>query len=129
MPPEDSFNPLDWLRIAENDLDRVIRLLEDGDMAGAGFYLQQTTEKYLKVYLLSHGWSLRKTHNLDALMSELTPYLPETEIFRAVCQRITDFYWADRYPNMAELGPNLNEIKTALDEIRPLLALIKAKLT
>ena len=52
MPPEDSLYPADWLRVAEKHLDRLERMLRDGDAAAAGFYLQQALEKLLKGFLL-----------------------------------------------------------------------------
>ncbi len=53
MPREESLYPADWIRIAEKDLRRVERLLDDQDPEGAGFHLQQAVEKFLKAFLLS----------------------------------------------------------------------------
>ena len=41
MPREESLYPADWLRIAERDLKRVDRLLDEHDPELAGFCLQQ----------------------------------------------------------------------------------------
>ena len=41
MPREESPYAVDWLRIAEKDLGRVERMLEDDDPEMAGFCLQQ----------------------------------------------------------------------------------------
>jgi HEPN domain-containing protein len=49
MRPEESGYPTDWLRIAERDLSRVNRCLRDSDPEAAGFFLQQTLEKFTKV--------------------------------------------------------------------------------
>lgn len=72
MPPEESHYPRDWLRIAEKDWRRVDQALDDSDPEGAGFWLQQAVEKYLKAYLLSKGWGLRKVHDLEVLVNEAT---------------------------------------------------------
>ncbi len=69
MPPEESVYPADWMRIAEKDLERVSLLLSAGDAEAAGFYLQQATEKFLKAFLLSNGWTLRRTHDLEHLLN------------------------------------------------------------
>jgi HEPN domain-containing protein len=58
MPREESTYAADWLRVANRDLDRAIRLLEDEDAEGAAMHLQQAAEKFLKAYLLSTGWQL-----------------------------------------------------------------------
>ncbi len=55
MRREESLYPADWIRIAEKDLRRVKRLLDDQDPEGAGFHLQQAVEKFLKAFLLSKG--------------------------------------------------------------------------
>jgi HEPN domain-containing protein len=62
MPPEETLYPTDWLRIAEKDLSRVTLLRDHNDFELAGFCLQQAMEKFLKAFLLSHGWRLRKIH-------------------------------------------------------------------
>jgi len=44
MEFEDSVDPIKWLRIAEKDLIRVDRALDDDDAEAAGFWLQQAVE-------------------------------------------------------------------------------------
>jgi hypothetical protein len=56
MPREESRYPDDWLRIAEKDLARTERSLDDGDPELAGCCLQQAIEKFLKAFLLTKGW-------------------------------------------------------------------------
>jgi len=125
MPHEESLYPPHWLRVAEKDLDRVRRMLEDADADAAGFYLQQAVEKTLKAYLLSQSWALRRIHDLDALLSDVVRYLPECEVYRPVCQRITDFYLVDRYPFMLDSGLDLDDVNTALSAVQPLFETIR----
>ncbi len=77
MPLEESEYPRDWLRIADKDWRRMGQALDDGDGEEAGFWLQQAVEKYLKAYLLSKGWALRKIHDLEVLVNEATAYMPD----------------------------------------------------
>jgi len=65
MPTDREQYVAEWYRIADSDLDRARRLVEDRDWEGAGFNLQQAVEKFLKGYLISHDWELRRTHNLS----------------------------------------------------------------
>ena len=102
MLHENSSYPADWLRIAERDWDRVGRLLTDGDFSLAGFCLQQAIEKFLKAFLIYHGWELRFIHNLDALLDDAVCYNPTLEEFRDICQKITAFYFIERYPLLIE---------------------------
>jgi HEPN domain-containing protein len=67
MSPQESLYSADWLRIAEKDLRRARRSLGDNDPEMAGFCLQQAIEKFLKAFLLSKGWQLRRIHSLEAL--------------------------------------------------------------
>lgn len=128
MPPEESLYPPDWLRIAEKDLNRVQRLLNDADPEAAGFYLQQALEKFIKACLLSHGWKLKRTHDLDALLSELVQYLPETEIYRKSCQQVVNFYFAERYPLMLDSGLQLEDVANAVQESDGLIQIIRRQL-
>lgn len=45
-------------------------MLEDEDAGGAGYFLQQSLEKYLKAFLLQKGWSLKKIHTLYTLLDD-----------------------------------------------------------
>lgn len=96
MPLEESLYPADWLRIAEKDLQRARRLLEEHDSGLAGFCLQQAVEKFLKAFLLSKGWQLRRIHNLDTLLDDAIIYEASLNDFRSVCQKITAFYFVER---------------------------------
>jgi HEPN domain-containing protein len=104
MPHEESLYPADWVRIAEKDLRRVDRLLDKHDPELAGFCLQQAVEKFLKAFLLSKGWRLRRIHNLDALLDDAITYDASLEEFRSVCQKISAFYFVERYPFLVETG-------------------------
>ena len=70
MPGKETSYPADWLRIAVKDFSRVEKLLDIEDPEAAGFYLQQAVEKYFKAFLLSKGWKLKKTHDLETLLNE-----------------------------------------------------------
>ncbi len=61
MPPKkDSLYPRDWFRLAAKDFKRTEDLLNVDDPEGAGYHLQQAVEKYLKGFLLSKGWKLKR---------------------------------------------------------------------
>jgi tetratricopeptide (TPR) repeat protein len=64
----------EWMQIARKDWRRAERNLKDRDPEAAGFFLQQSLEKYLKAFLLKHNWKLRKIHELDALLDEASKF-------------------------------------------------------
>lgn len=128
MPLEESRYPDDWLRIAEKDLARVERSLDDCDPELAGFCLQQAIEKFLKAFLLTKGWGLRRIHDLEALLDDAVVYNPELERFRATCQRITKYYVLERYPLMVGSGLTEGEVRASLEAVRELVARIKEEM-
>lgn len=128
MPREESRYPEDWFRIGDKELERAKNLLNLGDLEGAGFNIQQTVEKYLKGYLLSKGWELRRIHNLETLLDEAIKYDSSFEEFRAVCQKITQYYVEERYPFMVTSELTESEVKESLSAAKNIIAKIKGTL-
>jgi len=114
MRREESRYPQDWFRIGDKELTRAQNLLRLGDLEGAGFNVQQAVEKYLKGYLLAQGWELRRIHALETLLNEVIVYDPSFEEFRAVCQKITQYYVEERYPFTVSSELTEEEIKESL---------------
>lgn len=102
--------------------------LDDGDAEEAGFWLQQAIEKYLKAYLLSRGWSLRRIHDLEILLNEATGYVPNFGRYRKACRKISGYYLAERYPFVDSPSVTLEEVSRSRDEIIGLAELIRQEL-
>ncbi|MFZ5915754.1 MAG: HEPN domain-containing protein [Chloroflexota bacterium] len=128
MPRNESTYPADWLRIAEKDYARVERLLGNRDPEMAGFCLQQALEKFFKAFLLSKGWQLRRIHNLDTLLDDAVNYEPALEKFRAACQKITAFYFVERYPLMTDIGLTEKDVRESWAQVRDLVEKIRTAL-
>jgi HEPN domain-containing protein len=111
MKREDSLYPPDWIRIAKKDWHRMKVMLEDEDAEGAGYFLQQSLEKYLKAFLLQKGWRLKKIHTLYTLLDEAVKYKPELEVFRGLCERVSGYYFTERYPSLIEEELSCQEIQ------------------
>jgi len=94
----------DWLRIAKTDWQRANRNLKENDLVAAGFFLQQCAEKFLKAFLLLRGWELKKIHELDALLDEAIKHKRDLSSFYQLCERVTGYYLAERYPDLEDLG-------------------------
>ncbi len=120
----DSLYPGDWIRVAEKDLHRVQLLLSVNDPELAGFCLQQAVEKFLKGFLLSRGWRLRRIHNLDALLDDAILYDPSFAEYRMISIRITPFYFLERYPSL-ELKISEKEVRDALEQVMMLIEKIR----
>ena len=118
---EESLYSKDWFLKAEQDLRRVENLLGCEDWEGASFHLQQAVEKYLKGYLLSKGWQLKRTHNLVDLLKDALCYDETLENFRTICDKITEYYTIDRYPFFLDFQLSEEEIRNSLAEAKKLV--------
>lgn len=107
MTLKDSPIVLDWLRIARKDRGRISHMLDGKDAEAAAFFLQQSLEKYLKAFLLRHGWKLRKMHELDALLDDAVAYNPGLNRFYDLCERVSGYYFAERYPPLVAAAMEL----------------------
>ena len=111
-------NIKEWKEIARKDYKRMKRSLRAIDAEAAGFFLQQSLEKYLKAFILKHGWSLRKIHELDTLLDDAAKCNPDLENFRDLCERVSGYYFADRYPPLGVLDLTCEDVKKDLKDVR-----------
>jgi HEPN domain-containing protein len=125
MRRKESLYPKDWFRIGDKELKRAENLLKLNDLIGAGFNIHQAMEKYLKGFLLSEGWELRRIHELEVLLNEAIVYEPSFEQFRDACLLITDFYTEERYPSINSSEPSFAEIQSALKATQRMIRLIR----
>jgi len=112
--------PRDWLRKAEADLRRVGRRLRERDIEDAAVHLQQALEKFLKGFLLARGWSLKKTHDLEALLDEAIRHDATLDRYRPLVQAVTGYYLPARYPSLGR-GPSRVEVSKAAADSVPLV--------
>lgn len=128
MPRKESLYPADWLRIAEKDFARVEYLLREHDAEAAGFFLQQAVEKFLKAFLLSKGWQLQRVHDLEPLLNEALSFDPSLEQYRSILQKITGFYFIERYPFVVDVGLTEDDVQQAFTAVKGLVDAIKSHL-
>jgi HEPN domain-containing protein len=113
--PQNSLYVEDWKDIARKDWERIKRNLKEGDAEAAGFFFQQALEKFLKAFLLERKWELRKIHTLATLLDYAVEYAPHLEEFRTLCERVTDYYFTERYPKLTTPELSLEDIKKDLE--------------
>lgn len=121
---EDSLNPQEWIKIARKDLERVRRNLRDGDAEAAGFFLQQALEKYLKAFLLQHGWKLKKIHTLHTLLLEAVIYNSSLETFRMLCEKVSGYYVLDRYPLFTDSGLTCEDVEKDMKKAKEFIKIL-----
>lgn len=125
MPRKESLYPADWLRIAEKDFARVQYLLDSHDAEAAGFFLQQAIEKFLKAFLLSRGWQLQRIHDLEPMLNEALAHDGSLEQYRSALQKITGFYFVERYPFILDAGLTEDDIQQSLTQVKGLVDTIR----
>jgi HEPN domain-containing protein len=118
---KDSLLPEDWQRVARKDWERMNLHLSVDDAEAAGYFLQQSLEKYLKAFLLQHGWQLRKIHALHDLLSSAIRYNPDLEEFRKLCERVSGYYLADRYPPFTPSELTCSDIQKDIEGAKRLI--------
>jgi HEPN domain-containing protein len=111
MAKRNSSFPTDWMNIAFKDWRRAKRMLDVKDAEAAGFFLQQSLEKFIKAFLLAQGWKLRKIHELDALLDDAVKLKLDLEKFRDLCELVSGYYLAERYPIFSAAGLSCEDIK------------------
>src|SRR5215212_727530 len=113
-----------WSPYTRRDWKRALLLQREHDPDGAGMFLQQSVEKYLKGWLLDRGWKLRRTHEVDRLLDEALVYDPSLQVFRALCERLSSYYLLERYPVPAPGGPTEVQITADLTEGQQLIGIL-----
>ncbi len=111
----------EWLTVARRDWVRIGRMLEDDDPWGAGFFLQQSLEKYIKAFLLSKGWKLKKIHELDALLDMAVEHKTQLSEFLPLCERVTDYYLLERYPPVRDAELTVSQVEDDVEDARRLI--------
>lgn len=124
MEGNESLYPADWREVAGKDWHRMTVLLAEDDAEGAAFFLQQAIEKQLKAFLLENGWKLRKLHDLDTLLDLAVEYNPRLEKFRGLCERVTGYYFTERYPLIVPTDLSSDDLRNDIKAAEELTAVL-----
>ena len=87
-----------WLIKANEDLIVVNKLTEYEIIASSSvcFHCQQAVEKFLKAFLIANDIDVRKTHNIEYLLSECADI--DTDFAEIDPKELSDFGVDARYP-------------------------------
>lgn len=84
---------------ANHDLEAAkILINKEGYYDVVLFHIHQAVEKYLKGFLISKGWQLRKIHDLETLITEASGFSPALQKYLDFGRKLTAFYYEQRYP-------------------------------
>ena len=125
----DPNNPLDWLLLAQDRLEKADALFFQFGAAWSGVeLLHEAIERYLKGYLVHKGWVLVKTHDLGLLVAQATRFDPQFAGFAETSQILTEQFWEQHYPggDLAEVGQDYPVLRQSLGAM---ITLIKVAVT
>jgi len=93
-----------WIELAQLNLRRAERAVEDEDYPEAVFWCHQAVEFALKALVLAGGELPLKTHNLTKLLRQagLEDALPKHEV-----AELSPYYSISRYPDVFEGVPEV----------------------
>jgi HEPN domain-containing protein len=114
-----------WLLKANEDLLVVNRLTENEIIATSTicFHCQQAVEKFLKAFLIANGVEIKKTHNIEFLLSECAEF--DSDFENIDPKELSDFGVDARYPGDMFIPDNIEtlEYKNLAFEIKDLVEL------
>lgn len=120
----------EWFGKAKKDLEEAEFLLKNNrPLEDAGFFIQQAVEKYLKGFLIYHGWELRKIHDLISLLGDVIKIEKEFQRFSQELQIITKYYLDSRYPVGYPIEYTREQIEESLKSAKEIIGLINKKLS
>lgn len=92
--------PAEWFRFAEENWQVAERELRYAEPAAHTicFLCQSAAEKYLKGYLIAHGWTLEKTHDITRLLQLCAEYDTTFVALLADGETLNEYITAGRYP-------------------------------
>lgn len=120
----DPGSPSDWFMMAADRLEKADALFERFGSSWSGVeLLHEGAERYLKGFLVSRGWNVVKTHDLNRLLAEACERDPRFEEFAAACRNLTEQFWEQHYPGgeLDEVGEDYPEIRDALERMIQLI--------
>jgi HEPN domain-containing protein len=127
MKTEES-NPYDWFLLADERLRSADILAAQSEPSySAVELLQEAVERYLKGYLLYHGWKLERIHDLGPLMEAAAAYDAQFLAFDDLAAALTEQFWAQHYPgdDLSEVGSDFETLRRQAGEM---IALIQSSI-
>lgn len=114
----------EWTERARHDWEtaRLLAGLEEFHPDVVGVLIQQALEKFLKGYLISKGWELEKTHDLERLCKIAERYDKEIHKYVDLCIEVGDFYITGRYPPIIGEELSREDVIEALGSVSELIA-------
>ncbi len=105
-----------WIEKAERDLLTATHEISFSDAVTESicFHCQQSTEKFIKAYLVFLGINFTKTHEIGELITKCEKEDSDISKFKDIADRLTDYAVNIRYPE-EPMEPSLEDAREALE--------------
>jgi HEPN domain-containing protein len=120
----DPASPSDWFMMATDRLEKADALFERFGASWSGVeLLHEGVERYLKGFLVSRGWGVVKTHDLNRLLAEACERDSRFEEFADACRNLTEQFWEQHYPGgeLDEVGDDYPAIRGSIESMLQLI--------
>ncbi len=124
--PDKSKIANEWFERGRHDIEAA-RLLFDYQhyTDTIAHLIQQGVEKYLKGFLIHHGWKLKKIHDLEELVTEATKYNVGFKEYLDFARKVTAYYIDNRYPPGPPIDYPREDIEKSLKLAEEIIEKIK----
>ena len=116
----DPANPDAWFVLAKDRLEKSDALFVQFGASWSGVeLLQEAAERYLKGFLVAHGWQIVKTHDLSRLLACACEFDESFASFVEPCQILTEQFWEQHYPggDLEEVGEGYSDLRDAVGKM------------
>ena len=116
----DPANPSDWFLLAKDRLEKTDALFLQFGASWTGVeLLYEAVERYLKGFLVSQGWKVVKTHDLNRLLAEACVFDQSFSEFESAAQNLTEQFWEQHYPggDLDEVGDGYACVREAVGQM------------
>ena len=116
----------EWFEKGSNDMLTASLAFKAGaPQDTVAVLLQQAAEKYIKGYLLSKGWRLKKTHDIRELINRAIEYNSKFSEYNDLASILTSLYIEERYPSIPQSDYSREEIASLMKQTEKLIVEIK----
>jgi HEPN domain-containing protein len=121
-----------WIFFADKDVQIAELAVDNAELSGeVTFHSQQAIEKYLKAFLAENKTTIKKTHDLVELYSEVRK-IKDMNLNENMLQDIKDLYIETRYPSNIGLFqdgslPAIEDAKSYLDFAKSIASIVKSE--
>ena len=106
----------EWTERGKHDLEVAKILLAEEEYSDVVlFHIHQAVEKYLKGFLIYKGWTLKKIHDIELLITEAMSFDEKFQKYLDLGRKLTAFYYEERYPPGPITSYSKEEIKEILE--------------